>query len=136
MDPVDRPNFTKNPTSCDAMQIDGRIRGTGGVTVERKSRFQVAECPKLDFRPNLSLRFKGKTKRTANPRLIATLTVLSEVVSADETRDLLAQLPKSVRDRIPVSGATLPMRPIEFVALWIGVVFVGSSRLLQALTQG
>src|SRR5205085_4394346 len=48
--------------------------------------------------------------------LMASLTVLSEVVSADETRDLLAQLPKSVRERIPVSGTTLAMRPIEFVA--------------------
>jgi len=58
----------------------------------------------------------GSTRRQADDVLIATLTVLSEVVSADETRDLLAQLPKSVRERVPVSGATLPMRPIEFVA--------------------
>src|SRR5690349_6323240 len=58
----------------------------------------------------------GLTRRQADEALIAGLTVLSEVVSADETRDLLAQLPKSVRDRIPVSGTTLPMRPIEFVA--------------------
>jgi uncharacterized protein (DUF2267 family) len=58
----------------------------------------------------------GLTRHQADDALIAGLTVLSEVVSADETRDLLAQLPKSVRDRIPVSGTTLPMRPIEFVA--------------------
>ena len=58
----------------------------------------------------------GLTRQQADDALIAGLTVLSEVVSAEETRDLLAQLPKSVRDRIPVSGTTLPMRPIEFVA--------------------
>src|SRR6478609_1060107 len=58
----------------------------------------------------------GLTRRQADDVLIATLTVLSEVVSADETRDLLAQLPKSVRERVPVSGTTLSMRPIEFVA--------------------
>jgi uncharacterized protein (DUF2267 family) len=58
----------------------------------------------------------GSTRRQADDVLIATLTVLSEVVSADETRDLLAQLPKSVRERVPVSGTVLPMRPIEFVA--------------------
>jgi uncharacterized protein (DUF2267 family) len=58
----------------------------------------------------------GSTRRQADEAVIGTLTVLSEIVSADETRDLLAQLPKSIRDRIPVSGETLPMRPIEFVA--------------------
>ena len=58
----------------------------------------------------------GLTRRQADEVLLATLTVLSEVVSAEETRDLVAQLPKSVRDRVPVSGTTLPMRPIEFVA--------------------
>lgn len=58
----------------------------------------------------------GLTRRQADEVLMATLTVLSEVVSADETRDLVAQLPKSVRDRVPVSAATLPMRPIEFIA--------------------
>jgi uncharacterized protein (DUF2267 family) len=58
----------------------------------------------------------GSTRLQADDAVVATLTVLSEVVSADETRDLLAQLPKAVRERIPVSGETLPMRPIEFVA--------------------
>jgi uncharacterized protein (DUF2267 family) len=68
----------------------------------------------------------GLTRRQADDVLIATLTVLSEVVSADETRDLAAQLPKSVRDRIPVSGATLPMRPIEFVARVAELTTTGS----------
>ncbi len=58
----------------------------------------------------------GSTRRQADDVLIATLTVLSEVVSAEETRDLVAQLPKSVRERVPVSGTTLTMRPIEFLA--------------------
>lgn|GEM_PF-5395451 len=58
----------------------------------------------------------GLTRRQADEAVITTLTVLAEVISADETRDLLAQLPKSVRERVPVSGTTLPMRPIEFLA--------------------
>jgi uncharacterized protein (DUF2267 family) len=58
----------------------------------------------------------GLTKRRSDEVLVATLTVLSEVISAGETNDMLAQLPKSLRNRIPVSGETLEMRPIEFVA--------------------
>jgi uncharacterized protein (DUF2267 family) len=58
----------------------------------------------------------GLTRREADRAVVGTLTVLSEAISAGETKDLLAQLPKSVRDRVPVSGETLSMRPIELVA--------------------
>jgi uncharacterized protein (DUF2267 family) len=58
----------------------------------------------------------GLTRRQADDVLIATLTVMSEVVSTEELRDLVAQLPTSVRQRIPRRGRTVPMRPIEFVA--------------------
>lgn len=58
----------------------------------------------------------GLTRRQADEAVVTTLTVLAEIISADETRDLLAQLPKSFRERVPLSGTTLPMRPIEFLA--------------------
>ena len=58
----------------------------------------------------------GLTKRQSDEVLVATLTVLSELISAEETKDMLAQLPKALRDRIPVSTSALEMRPIEFVA--------------------
>ena len=58
----------------------------------------------------------GLTRRQADDLTVSTLTVLAETISADETRDLLAQLPKSLRDRVPVTGERLMMRPIEFVA--------------------
>jgi uncharacterized protein (DUF2267 family) len=58
----------------------------------------------------------GLTRRQADEAVAATMTVLAEMISAKETKDLLAQLPKSLRDRIPVSGEVLTMRPIEFVA--------------------
>lgn len=58
----------------------------------------------------------GLTRRQADEAVVTTLTVLAETISAEETRDLVAQLPKSIRDRVPVSGTTLEMRPIEFLA--------------------
>jgi uncharacterized protein (DUF2267 family) len=58
----------------------------------------------------------GLTRSRADEVLVATLTVLSEQISPDETRDLLAQLPKTLKERVPVGGAQLEMRPIEFVA--------------------
>lgn len=56
------------------------------------------------------------TRKQADDAVVTALTVMAEVVSAAETRDLLSQLPKSFRERVPVSAETMPMRPIEFVA--------------------
>jgi len=56
------------------------------------------------------------TKRRSDEVIVGTLTVLSEVTSPQETKDLLAQLPKSLRERVPVSAERIEMRPIEFVA--------------------
>ena len=59
----------------------------------------------------------GLTRTQAeDAALVDALAVLAEALSPDETRDLLAQLPKSLRERVPVSSETLTMRPIEFVA--------------------
>ena len=58
----------------------------------------------------------GLTRRQADQAVSGTLTVLAEALSAKETKDLLAQLPKSLRDRIPVSNEILVLRPIEFFA--------------------
>jgi uncharacterized protein (DUF2267 family) len=58
----------------------------------------------------------GLTRRKADQSFTATMTVLSEALSAKETKDLLAQLPKSLRDRVPVTVDVMPMRPIEFFA--------------------
>jgi hypothetical protein len=70
---LDRPNFTLNPTSCNAMQFTGSLVSTLGQAAPLLSRFQLGECVNLGFKPSLSLRLKGGTKRTANPALIADL---------------------------------------------------------------
>jgi hypothetical protein len=70
---LDRPSFTRNPTSCDPMAIGGSAATLPGQSLTLASRFQVGDCAKLAFRPKLNLRLKGPVTRTANPRLIATL---------------------------------------------------------------
>lgn len=78
---VDRPGFTLNPTSCKPTATAATVFGSGldfaseaddsSVTVS--TRFQAADCASLNFRPRLSLRLKGKTKRGGNPALRAIL---------------------------------------------------------------
>jgi hypothetical protein len=69
-----RPNFTINPTNCDPMAFTGQVVSTLGQPASLLSRYQLAECVNLGFKPKLSLRLKGGTKRLSNPGLVATLT--------------------------------------------------------------
>jgi hypothetical protein len=71
---IDRPAFTFNPTSCDPLSIDATIGGADGASADRTERFQVVNCDRLPFKPRLSFRLEGSTKRASNPKLIANLT--------------------------------------------------------------
>jgi hypothetical protein len=70
---LNRPNFTLNPTSCEPMSIASTITSTQGATANPSSRFQAASCDRLKFKPKLSLRLKGGTKRSKHPALTAIL---------------------------------------------------------------
>jgi hypothetical protein len=76
---VDRPEFTKNPTSCEPTSTASTILGAGTdfaseaddrpVTVT--SRFQAADCASHGFRPHLKISLKGPTRRAGLPALTA-----------------------------------------------------------------
>jgi hypothetical protein len=72
---MNRPGFMVNPTNCDPMQVKGSIGSASGTNATVSSRFQVADCAALEFRPKLALRLSGAPpRRGANPALKATLT--------------------------------------------------------------
>jgi hypothetical protein len=71
---LDRPDFTINPTNCDPMAFTGLMTSILGQQVPLQSRFQVAECANMGFKPQLALKLTGTTKRTKSPALIANLT--------------------------------------------------------------
>jgi hypothetical protein len=68
---LDRPSFTINPTSCDALGFTGSALTAFNQSFPLSERFQVGGCSGLAFKPALSLRLKGSVKRSSNPRLIA-----------------------------------------------------------------
>ncbi len=79
---VDRPQFTLNPTGCEPSSVKATLFGSGAnpfspaddVPSALSSYFQAANCANLRFRPQLSLRLKGGTRRSAHPAAIAVLT--------------------------------------------------------------
>jgi hypothetical protein len=70
---VDRPDFTLNPTSCEPFAFSGQALSVLDQAAALNSRFQVGGCRDLPFKPKLSLRMKGGTKRADHPQLTATL---------------------------------------------------------------
>jgi hypothetical protein len=80
---TDRPNFVLNPTSCKRTSTASTLLGSGldfgseaddrPVTVS--TPFQAADCAALPFKPRLSLKLKGGTKRGSYPALRATLNM-------------------------------------------------------------
>jgi hypothetical protein len=64
---IDRKGFTINPSSCAEKQVVADIRAQDGTGVSRSSRFQVADCAALPFKPRLALRLTGR-KQTRTGR--------------------------------------------------------------------
>jgi len=70
---VDRPEFNLNPTDCREMAITSDVTSTQGTVAHPSARFQVDGCKALKFRPKLSLRLRGGTKRADYPAFTAVL---------------------------------------------------------------
>jgi len=78
---TDRPEFVLNPTNCKRTSTASTLLGAGldfaseaddrPVTIS--TPFQAADCAALPFKPKLSLKLKGGTKRGAYPALTANL---------------------------------------------------------------
>jgi hypothetical protein len=70
---VDRPNFSLNPTDCREAAITSDVSSTTGSVAHPAARFQIDGCKALKFKPKLSLKLNGGTKRAAYPALTAIL---------------------------------------------------------------
>jgi len=68
---LDRPGFVLNPTNCEPLSLGAEVKGDGGGRASLNERFQVNGCENLKFKPNLSFRLIGGTKRGDHPKIRA-----------------------------------------------------------------
>jgi hypothetical protein len=74
---IDRQNFTLNPTSCEKFTVASAMNGSGlrfgdstdNTLATATSPFQAFDCASLGFKPRISLKMKGGTKRGAHASL-------------------------------------------------------------------
>jgi hypothetical protein len=70
---IDRPNFTLNATSCDEERAKATLFA-GSISAALTQRYQAQGCGNLGFRPKLTLKLKGGTKRGQFPAVRSMLT--------------------------------------------------------------
>ena len=78
---IDRNQFMKNPTNCEAGAVSGTLNGGGSNPANPaafsafavSTAYQAIECNSLAFKPKLFTRLFGPTNRAKNPRIRAIL---------------------------------------------------------------
>jgi hypothetical protein len=76
---IDRPEFTRNPTSCEPSDLTSTLTGSGArfddpsddSAASVAQHFQLLNCLTLGFRPKLGLRLRGGSRRGTYPALRA-----------------------------------------------------------------
>jgi hypothetical protein len=63
---LERGEFIRNPTSCEASAVKGTIAGSEGAEASVSVPFQVALCAKLPFAPTLSASTEGAAAADGN----------------------------------------------------------------------
>jgi hypothetical protein len=71
---MDKPEFTLNPTNCQAKTVTGSLTTLTGASASLSNPFAVGGCKGLAFKPQLKLAFTGQTKRLGHPAVKAVLT--------------------------------------------------------------
>jgi len=71
---LDRPNFTLAPTNCEPKTVEATVFGLTGASANVSERFQVGDCKRLGFKPGVSLKLEGGTRRNDHPALKSTIT--------------------------------------------------------------
>lgn len=70
---LDRPGFSLNPTGCSRRETVATLTSDEGAIASPSSPFAAVNCADLGFKPRLSFRLRGGTRRADNPELRATL---------------------------------------------------------------
>jgi hypothetical protein len=116
---LDRPDFTLNPTSCDPSSVDGSLLSSFGATASLQSRFQLAECGQLKFKPTLALSLKGATKRGGYPAFTAVLkprpgdaNISSVSVALPHSEFLAQEHIRTICTRVQFAADACPARSI------------------------
>lgn len=91
---LDRPGFTFNPTTCDALQVRATFGSDLGGSAPAEAPFQVSGCENVPFEPTIDATITGarsELERNGHPGLDATVRQTGQEAN---TRTVAVKLPK------------------------------------------
>jgi hypothetical protein len=98
---ITRPGFTFNPTSCNAMKVEGTISSFEGASSTVSDPFQVTNCASLKFTPKFSVSTSGKTSKADGASLTAKLAEPAEAQGSQANiAKVKVELPKQLPSRL------------------------------------
>lgn len=91
---LDRPEFMRNPTSCQPLASNATILSTQGTVASIASPFQATNCTSLPFDPSISVSTSAKTSRVDGASLYVKIVDRhGDAVAGRVKADLPRQLP-------------------------------------------
>jgi hypothetical protein len=98
---IDRPKFMVAPTNCAPSAVNGRIGSLQGAVAAVASRFQVANCARLPFKPKMTLAIGGRGRTKAGVTTPLKVTLEMPAGNANN-RSVQVTLPRTINARLPV----------------------------------
>jgi hypothetical protein len=93
---MNRPEFTLNPTSCEAKTIGGEVLSTSNQVAQLSNRFQVGGCQGLPFSPS----FAATTAGNSNFRSAPLDVKIAQKSGEPAIRKVDTQLPLALPSRL------------------------------------
>lgn len=106
---IDRERFTFNPTNCEPMSVTAQVGASNGENATVTSRFQVANCQSLGFKPRFDVSTAGKTSRVKGASLSVKLSYpRAPFGSQANIAKVKVELPKQLPSRLTTLQKACP----------------------------
>ncbi|HTA96135.1 MAG TPA: hypothetical protein VK730_00655 [Solirubrobacteraceae bacterium] len=97
---VDRPNFTINPTACEARPISSTLTSSLGQVASTSAPLKAEACNELAFKPTFKASTNGKTSRANGASLSVKLTMPVKLGTQSNIKTVKVELPKLLPSRL------------------------------------
>jgi hypothetical protein len=93
---IERPNFTINPTACEARPIASGLTSSLGYTATTSTPLHAEACNELAFKPSFKAYTNGKTSRQRGASLSVKLTMPIKLGTQSNIKTVKVDLPKQL----------------------------------------
>jgi hypothetical protein len=93
---IDRPDFTINPTACEARPIASGLTSSLGYTATTSTPLHAEACNELAFKPTFKASTNGKTSRQIGASLSVALTMPIRLGTQSNIKTVKVDLPKQL----------------------------------------